>query len=153
MLFRSVGIGTSNTVGYTNNVLAVFGVSSYRGNVYISNTSSISGIFFSDGSFQNTANTRNIQAVISATTADGATTAFSSSPYTSTNAYMQVYVDGIYQPASTYTWSGTTVTLNSPPPNATIVELVISAAANSLITNPNNITIGSTVIQIGRAHV
>ena len=51
----NVGIGTSSTTGYTNNVLAVFGKTYFNGNIYVTNSSTTSGIIFSDGTFQNTA--------------------------------------------------------------------------------------------------
>lgn len=126
----NVGIGTSNTVGYTNNVLAVFGRTTNRGNIYIPNTSTISGIVFSDGTFQNTAPTRSAQTIISYTTSNSATSTFSSSPYTSSSSYLQLYVNGVYQPSAYYTWGGTTVTTTTPAPNGAIVELVITTATN-----------------------
>lgn len=51
----NVGIGTGSTTGYTNNVLAVFGRAFHNGNIYITNSSTISGIVFADGTFQNSA--------------------------------------------------------------------------------------------------
>ena len=51
----NVGIGTTSTAGFTNNALAVFGTTTHQGNLYITNSSTISGIVFSDGTFLNTA--------------------------------------------------------------------------------------------------
>ena len=52
---NKVGIGTSSTVGANSNVLAVYGTASVYGNVQLVSTGGTSGVFFPDGTFQNTA--------------------------------------------------------------------------------------------------
>lgn len=140
----NVGIGTSATTGYTNNALAVFRNSLFKSNIYVTNSSTISGIIFSDGTFQNTAPTTGVQQVLSYTTANSSTTAFSTSPYTSTTAYMQVYVNGVYQPVSTWSWSSTTVTLNTPAPNGALVDLIFTTSYSLSATTAQTVTINST---------
>jgi hypothetical protein len=49
----NVAVGTLAVTG--SNVLSVLGTANYMGNIYIANTATISGIAFSDGTFQNTA--------------------------------------------------------------------------------------------------
>ena len=51
----NVGIGTANTTGITGNALTVFGTTNIAGNIYLANTDTISGMVFSDGTFQSTA--------------------------------------------------------------------------------------------------
>ena len=107
----NVGIGTTSTAGFTNNVLAVFGTTTHQGNLYITNSSTISGIVFSDGTFLNTAGAggggsqgptgptgaSSTQSVISYTTNNSSTLTFSSGTYTPTTAYLTLYINGVYQ--------------------------------------------------------
>jgi hypothetical protein len=58
-VYGNVGIGTTSNSGIgAGNVSAVFGKSYYAGNIQIANTSTISGILFADGTYQNTASYR-----------------------------------------------------------------------------------------------
>jgi hypothetical protein len=143
----SVGIGTA----VSSDKLSVYG------NIRIHNTAVISGIFFADGSFQNTAGggggggpgttgptgptgitgpqgPQSVQDHIVYSTVLPAEDTFSTSPYTPTNAYIELFIDGSYQSIDSYTWSGSTVTLNDPVPASTTVEIVIYTAL-SLATN------------------
>lgn len=60
-------------------------------------------------------------------TGNGTTTAYSTSPYTASSVnYTSVYISGVYQRKNTYTWSGTTLTFTSAPPNGAYIEIVIN---------------------------
>ena len=75
------------------------------------------------------------------TTANSTTTTFSVAPNTSTNAHALVYVNGVYQPQSTWTWTSTNIILNSPAPNGAIVEIIVYTITSlSTMTGPSGPT-------------
>ena len=121
-----LGIGT---VSPTSNLHVM-------GNITISNSAGlISGITFSDGTYQSTA-PRTVQTTFTFTTANSTTTTFALSPYTSTNSYIQVFVNGVYQPTNTWSWSTTNLVLNQPAPNGATVEVTVYTSLN--LTAGNN---------------
>ena len=155
----NVGVGTARPLA----PLHVFG------NIRLGNTSTISGLVFSDGTFQTTASVTGPGGSLgptgasltgptgagatgptgaattitryTTTTANSTTTTFSVAPNTSTTAHALVYVNGVYQPQSTYTWTSTNIILNSPAPTGAIVEILVYTL-NSLanMTGPSGPT-------------
>jgi hypothetical protein len=143
----SVGIGTA----VDSDALGVYG------NIRIHNTAVVSGIFFADGTFQNTAGggggggpgttgptgpggmigppgPQSLQDHIVYSTVAPAESVFDTTPYSISNAYMELFINGNYQSVDSYSWSGNTLTLNDPVPPDTTVEMVIYSAF-SLATN------------------
>ena len=60
-------------------------------------------------------------------TGNGTTVSYSTSPYTASSVnYTTVYISGVYQRKNTYSWSGTTLTFTSAPPNGAAIEIVIN---------------------------
>ena len=143
-----VGIGTA--VG--PNALGVYG------NIKIHNTTVISGIFFADGSFQNTAGgggggggpgttgpagptgsigpagPQGTQDHLVFSTVDPLTDTFDTSPYTDSNSFIEVFIDNSYLSVDSYAWTGNTLVLNDPVSVNTTVEIVVYTAL-SLATN------------------
>ena len=109
---------TALSAGYTVEVHA------FR-NIALNATSlPVSSITFADGTSLNSAwgSVGYVQY-----TGDGTTVAYSTSPYTSSSVnYTSVYISGVYQRKNTYTWSGTTLTFTSAPPNGSYIEIVIN---------------------------
>lgn len=149
-----VGIGTATS----SDTLGVYG------NIRIHNTAVISGIFFADGSFQNTAGggggggpgttgptgptgitgpqgPQSVQDHIVYSTILPLEDTFDTSPYSPADSYIELFVDGSYQSVDSYTWVGNTVTLNDPVPPSTTVEIVIYTASSlATMTGPTGVT-------------
>ena len=136
----SVGIGTA-TAG---NKLAVYG-----GNVVIGTTGN--GLLFPDGTFMSTAasggggGSGTYAASLFTYTGDGATTTYSTSPlsYTSNNN-TAIYISGVYQRKSTYTWTGTNIIFNSPPAQYSLIEINVVATTSTALTS-TSVNVTSTV--------
>jgi hypothetical protein len=75
-------------------------------------------------------------------TGDGSTTTLtlSANPLAENNT--QVYIDGVYQPKSTYSISGTTLTFSTAPPNGSAVE--VTSSPNVLFSSNTMTGDGST---------
>lgn len=127
-----VGIGTSSALGASSNVLSVYGTAMVYGNIDIGNvTAGGTGIYFSDGTFQNTAYVPTTYTTFTYT-GNGSTTTYSTSPVTSSNINnTMVYVNGVYQRKETYGWSGTTITFDVAPPNFATIEIVVIQGINA----------------------
>ena len=54
---NKVGVGTSTVAGANSNVFTVYGTATHYGNIQLIDSVGISGLFFSDGTFQTTAST------------------------------------------------------------------------------------------------
>lgn len=82
-------------------------------------------------------------------TGNGTTTAYSTSPYTASSVnYTSVYISGVYQRKNTYTWSGTTLTFTSAPPNGSYIEIVINYQTTQ-VGLPSAGTITPTMLSTG----
>ena len=74
-------------------------------------------------------------------TGDGSTTTMTLSIAPSHENNTQVYVDGVYQPKSTYSVSGTTLTFSQAPLNGSIVEAMTMNQTE--VTSGSNFTVDS----------
>jgi hypothetical protein len=64
---------------------------------------------------------------------DGGITVFSTYPLVATTSVnTNIYVQGVYQRKSTYSWTGTNITFNSAPPPRAAIEIVVNTNANSI---------------------
>jgi hypothetical protein len=125
----SVGLGTTSTG--TNVKLGVYG-----GNIVVGDTGY--GIVFSDGTFMDSASGADYNQSVFTHTGDGGTTGFSTSPLTASSVNnTMVYVNGVYQRKSTYTWSGTTLTFASAPANQARIEINVVDSASSSFSSTN----------------
>jgi len=127
---NSIGIGTSTATGINSNVFTIYGTAQHYGNIVIGNTTAGgSGIYFPDGTFLNTA--VNTYTTFNYT-GNGSTTGYSTSPITASSINnTMVFVNGVYQRKSTYSWSGTTLTFSSAPPNFATIEINCVQALNA----------------------
>jgi len=135
----NVGIGTS-TVG-TGNVLAVNGKSTITGNIQIANTSTLSGILFSDGTFMATAPSSSTFASTTFTATGGQTV------YTVnyTPGYIEVFFNGLKLSPSDYTASnGTSITLGLAAVPGDIVEVIAWSVVNLSQSSISNQTASNT---------
>lgn len=67
-------------------------------------------------------------------TGDGSTTTLTLSADPGTENNTVVYIDGVYQPKSTYSVSGTTLTFSTAPPNGASVEAMSTTTADAFTT-------------------
>jgi hypothetical protein len=82
-------------------------------------------------------------------TGDGATTSFSTGNYYATNnSATQVFVGGVYQRRTTYSWVGTNIVFSSPPPAGTNIEILLSLLSYSIGTVPAG-AVGITQMSTG----
>ena len=127
-----VGIGTNTALGASANVLSIYGTAMVFGNIDLGNTAAGgAGVYFADGTFQNTAYVPTTYTTFTYT-GNGSTTTYSTSPVTSSNINnTMVYINGVYQRKSTYGWSGTTVTFNVAPPNFSTIEIMVVQSINA----------------------
>ena len=73
-------------------------------------------------------------------TGDGLTTSFSTGNYSGLTISTNVYLQGVYQRKNTYSWVGSNIVFNSPPPAGTAIELLITNATFS-IGVPNDLSV------------
>lgn len=71
---------------------------------------------------------------------DGSTVAFTLSRDPSTEANTQVYINGIYQNKSTYSVSGTTLTLSTAPEDGDSIEVMSQKSTSVLMADTDNAT-------------
>ena len=81
-----------------------------------------------------------IDATLDTMTGDGSDTTLTLSTTPSDETFTQVYVDGVYQPKSTYSVSGTTLTFSAAPPNSTGVEVITLSAGVAGIPLAGSVT-------------
>lgn len=75
-------------------------------------------------------------------TGDGAETDFALSTTPLSEANTQVYIDGVYQPKSTYSLTGSTITFSAAPPNASVIEVVsgVTVEVQTAVVADNAVT-------------
>lgn len=121
------------------------------GNIVISgSTGGVNhGILFGDGTFMNTR--PNYQASVFSYTGDGNTTSFSTSPISADNEnHTMVYISGVYQRKSAYSWSGTNLIFSSAPPTNSAIEInVVHADSIELISPNSSPTLSSVTLSGG----
>lgn len=132
----NVGIGTS-TISTTNK-MAIYG-----GNVKIGTVGA--SLVFPDGTYMNTAASGTATSFSTFNyTGDGTTTAYGTGTIAASNVNnTAVYVDGIYQRKSTYTWVGTTLTFSSAPRLYTYVEINVISSLTTPLSFSNLAVTGS----------
>ena len=78
-------------------------------------------------------------------TGDGSDTTLTLSASPDSENNTQVYIDGVYQPKSTYSVSGTTLTFGTAPPNGTAVEVTsspnVTFASNTMTGDGSDTTL------------
>ena len=73
-------------------------------------------------------------------TGDGSDTTLTLSANPGSENNTQVYIDGVYQPKSTYSVSGTTLTFSTAPPNGTSVEAIVGASVAAGVPSDASVT-------------
>ena len=126
------GITTSGTTNTAN--LTIAGAQGSDGQVLTSTGSGIQWEYASGGgggggSFSTFS--------VDKMTGDGSTTTLSLSYNPVTENNTQVYIDGVYQPKSTYSVADTTLTFSTAPPNGSAVEVTSSP---NVLFNSNTMT-------------
>jgi len=58
-----------------------------------------------------------------------------------------VYINGVYQFKSTYAVSDTTLTFSSPPPNNSVIEVMLVGFTTSIVSTPAADSVGASAIQ------
>ena len=138
----SVGIGTSAALGTNANVFSVYGTASVYGNIGLVNPAGgTSGIYFADGTYQTTAATSNAATIGTVTfTGNGSTTVYSTLPFTSLDKNnTNVFVNGVYQRKSTYSFSGSTLTFtDGAPANGALIEISVISSVGNVLTYTSN---------------
>lgn len=97
---------------------------------------------------------------VSTMTGDGSDTTLTLSADPGSENNTQVYIDGVYQPKSSYSVSGTTLTFSAAPPTGTSVEAIVGASSSAgvpsdasvtsaklsgALTTPSNLTLGGNL--------
>jgi len=77
---------------------------------------------------------------VSTMTGDGSDTTLTLSADPGSENNTQVYIDGVYQPKSSYSVSGTTLTFSTAPPNNTSVEAIVGASASAGVPSDASVT-------------
>jgi hypothetical protein len=77
---------------------------------------------------------------VSTMTGDGSDTTLTLSANPGSENNTQVYIDGVYQPKSTYSVSGTTLTFSSAPPNNSSVEAIVGASVAAGVPSDASVT-------------
>ena len=114
------GITTSGTTNTAN--LTIAGAQGSDGQVLTSTGSGIQWEYASGGGGGGSFSTFSVDTM----TGDGSTTTLSLSYNPVTENNTQVYIDGVYQPKSTYSVADTTLTFSTAPPNGSAVEVTSS---------------------------
>ncbi len=114
------GITTSGTTNTAN--LTIAGAQGSDGQVLTSTGSGIQWEYASGGGGGGSFSTFSVDKM----TGDGSTTTLSLSYNPVTENNTQVYIDGVYQPKSTYSVADTTLTFSTAPPNGSAVEVTSS---------------------------
>lgn len=123
------GIVGAGTVALTN--LTVGGSQGTDGQVL---TSTGSGIAWEDASGGSST------FGVSTMTGDGSDTTLTLSADPGSENNTQVYIDGVYQPKSSYSVSGTTLTFSTAPPNNTSVEAIVGASVAAGVPSDASVT-------------
>ena len=143
------GIVGAGTVALTN--LTVGGAQGSDGQVL---TSTGSGIAWEDASGGSST------FGVATMTGDGSDTTLTLTSDPASENNTQVFIDGVYQPKSSYSVSGTTLTFSTAPPNGTSVEAIVgssspagvpsdasvtSAKLSGALTTPSTLTLGGNL--------
>jgi len=82
-------------------------------------------------------------------TGNGSQTSFATGNYSATSSLnTNIYLSGVYQRKNTYTWTGTNIIFNSPPPVGTAIEILVNTYATGVIVpnagsvTPNSLSTG-----------
>lgn len=73
-------------------------------------------------------------------TGDGSDTTLTLSADPGSENNTQVYIDGVYQPKSSYSVSGTTLTFSAAPPAGTSVEAIVGASSSAGVPSDASVT-------------
>ena len=73
-------------------------------------------------------------------TGDGSDTTLTLSADPGSENNTQVYIDGVYQPKSSYSVSGTTLTFSTAPPTGTSVEAIVGASSSAGVPSDASVT-------------
>lgn len=138
---KMTGDGSTTTLTLSANPLAENNTQVYIDGVYQpKSTYSISGttLTFStappNGSAVEVTSSPNVLFSSNTMTGDGSTTTLTLSADPGTENNTVVYIDGVYQPKSTYSVSGTTLTFSTAPPNGASVEAMSTTTADAFTT-------------------
>ena len=77
---------------------------------------------------------------VSTMTGDGSDTTLTLSADPGSENNTQVYIDGVYQPKSSYSVSGTTLTFSTAPPTGTSVEAIVGASSSAGVPSDASVT-------------
>ena len=136
--------------------LFVGGITNLNGNLILSNSSvSNAAIIFADGTSINTASSTFSSFVY---TGDGSTVNFSTGTQAGPKTNTSVFINGVYQRKSVYSWTGTVITFNSPPiVNSTIEINILQGNAVpisiSSFSTSGNLTVGGGVITFANTSI
>jgi hypothetical protein len=101
-----------------------------NGYLLASNVQVSNAIIFSDGTQLTTASSG---LALFDYVGNGSTTTFSTGNYYATTVLdTNVYMGGLYQRKNQYTWTGTNIVFNNPPPNQVNVEIMIQSLATPI---------------------
>lgn len=135
---KMTGDGSDTTLTLGANPLAENNTQVYIDGVYQpKSTYSVSGIVLTfstappNGSAVEVTSSPNVLFSSDTMTGDGSDTTLTLSVNPGTENNTVVYIDGVYQPKSTYSVSGTTLTFSTAPPNGSAVEVMLTSTAGA----------------------
>jgi len=115
---------------FTSNLSVAGNIIAQYGYVLASNVQVSNAIIFSDGTQLTTASSG---LALFDYVGNGSTTSFSTGNYYATTVLdTNVYMGGLYQRKNQYTWTGTNIVFNNPPPNQVNVEIMIQSLATPI---------------------
>jgi len=115
---------------FTSNLSVAGNLIAQYGYVVASNVQVSNAIIFSDGTQLTTASSG---LALFDYVGNGTTTSFSTGNYYATTILdTNVYMGGLYQRKNQYTWTGTNIVFNNPPPNQVNVEIMIQSLATPI---------------------
>lgn len=115
---------------FTSNLSVAGNIIAQYGYVLASNVQVSNAIIFSDGTQLTTASSG---LALFDYVGNGSQTSFSTGNYYATTILdTNVYMGGLYQRKNQYTWTGTNIVFNNPPPNQVNVEIMIQSLATPI---------------------
>ena len=131
----AVFAGNVSTIQYIN-----------AGNIQTSNLKMTGSLVFADGS--SLTSVTNAISVYDYT-GDGVTTTFATGNYNATTTLdTNVYISGVYQRKSTYSWTGTNIIFSGAPPVNSAIEIVINTYATGIAV-PNDGSVYPAALSTG----
>ena len=131
----AVFAGNVSTIQYIN-----------AGNIQTSNLKMTGSLVFADGS--SLTSVTNAISVYDYT-GDGVTTTFATGNYNATTTLdTNVYISGVYQRKSTYSWTGTNIIFTGAPPVNSAIEIVINTYATGIAV-PNDGSVYPAALSTG----